>query len=496
MNPPTSILIIGAGIAGLSAAIGLKSAGFEVTLLEKNHHYGGKLNQLETEGFRFDLGPSILTMPHLFRQLFARANRSFDDYVDIQELPLQWRSFFPDGEAIDLTADMEHINNHNDGLTPEDAEQLGGYLDYGRRMYELTESGYFAAGLEDIKGVIQHYGIVKALRGFDMFSSMDDVVTRHLDNPYLREIMNFFVKYVGSSPYRAPAVLNLLPYIQYAFGLWYISGGMYRLADGLYQLADELGVTFHFEQEVISAETDGSWVSHVVTADGATFTADVFLSNMEVIPFYTTITEEPAAFLQQYRAFEPSCSGYVLHLGVNRTYPQLAHHNFFFSGDSRMHFKSVFEDYQLPQDPTIYLVATTRTDPDSAPPGCENIKILPHIPHVQETPFEAAEYQAFEEKTLVKLERMGLTDLRQHIIYKDIWWPEDIRDTYNSNRGSIYGVVSDKDKNRGFKAPKKSNKYDNLYFAGGSVNPGAGMPMVCLSGQLAADLIMEELSNS
>ena len=183
----------------------------------------------------------------------------------------------------------------------------------------------------------------------------------------------------------------------------------------------------------------------------------------------------------------------MVHLGLNRVYPQLAHHNFFYSRLQDRHFDRVFHDKRLPDDPTIYLVAPTRTDPSQAPPGCDNIKILPHIPYINDTnPYSYEDCVALKELCLSKLERMGLTDLRKHVIVEDFWTPFDIEKRYNSNKGSIYGVVCDRRKNFAFKAPKRSATYNNLFFVGGSVNPGGGMPMVSLSGQHVARMILRE----
>ena len=177
----------------------------------------------------------------------------------------------------------------------------------------------------------------------------------------------------------------------------------------------------------------------------------------------------------------------MLELGLDCQYPQLAHHNFFFSGDQREHFHTVFRKRQLPPDPTIYLVAASKTDPTVAPPGCDCLKILPHIPHIDDAhPLTREDYLAFKERVVDKLERMGLNDLRKHVVFEHCWTPLDIRQQYYSNQGAIYGVVSDRFKNLAFKAPKQSTKYPNLFFVGGSVNPGGGMPMVVLCGQNVA----------
>jgi diapolycopene oxygenase len=215
---------------------------------------------------------------------------------------------------------------------------------------------------------------------------------------------------------------------------------------------------------------------------------------MEVIPAMKKLLNSPEKALKKMQCFAPSCSGLVLHLGVDRIYPQLAHHNFFYSDKPREHFDAIFHSHRLSVDPTIYLVAPCKTDPTQAPPGCEIIKILPHIPHLNpEHPLSPDDYRVFRERVLIKLERMGLTGLRKHIITEEYWTPHDIESRYYSNQGSIYGVVADRFKNLGFKAPQRSNELNNLYFVGGSVNPGGGMPMVTLSGQLVRDKILADL---
>jgi len=279
-----------------------------------------------------------------------------------------------------------------------------------------------------------------------------------------------------------------MPHIQFEYDLWYVQGGMYKLAEGLKRLAEEMGIRFVLGAEVSELARDGRRVTRVVTKSGTAFEAEYVVSNLEVVPAYRRLLGESEAFLSKFTKFAPSCSGLVIHLGLNRTYPQLAHHNFFYSRDQRKHFDTVFRELRIPDDPTIYLVAPTRTDPSKAPEGHDNIKILPHIPHLGGETSEEA-YRGLRDRMYDKLERMGMTNLRRHIVVEEMLTPVDIERMYGSNLGSIYGVVTDWKRNQGFKAPRRSEKYDNLYFVGGSVNPGGGMPMVVLSGQLAADAL-------
>ncbi|MEE7625033.1 phytoene desaturase family protein [Methylobacter sp. Wu8] len=495
-NNKPHIVVIGAGLGGLSAAISLATEGFSVDLLEKNDKVGGKLNVLEKDGFTFDLGPSILTMPHIFRKLFERAGKNMDDYVAIQSVEPHWRNFFEDGDTLDLSSDPVRMKQELDKLGPDTAGEFDRFLAYSKRLCEVTEEGYFAQGLDSFWDLVKHYGPVKSLQEFDVFRSMDQGVRRFIKDPKLVDVLNYFIKYVGSSPYDAPALMNLLPYIQFGYGLWYIKGGMYGMAQGLQKLAVELGVNIQVNAEAAEIQHNAGRASAVRLTDGRVIPADIVVSNMELIPAYQTLLKGHDKEIRRIEKFAPSCSGLVLHLGVDRIYEQLAHHNFFYSDHPREHFNAIFHEHRLSEDPTIYLVAPCKSDPNQAPAGCEIIKILPHIPHLDpERPLQPKDYAAMRERVLLKLERMGLTDLRKHIVCEESWTPVDIQEKYYSNQGSIYGVVADRFKNLGFKNAQRSKVLKNLYFVGGSVNPGGGMPMVTLSGQLVRDKILADLGS-
>ncbi len=483
------ILIIGAGLGGLSAAISLKQAGYDVELFEKNAQIGGKLNVLRERGYTFDLGPSILTLPHIFERLFARSGKTMADYFSIRALRPHWRNFFEDGVTLDLHPEPEKMaaEARKAGEPPENLER---FLKYSAGLYDLTNDGYFEQGLDNWRDFARHYGPWKFFQ-FDLFRSMHQGVAAQLRTRHFRDIFDFFIKYVGSSAYRAPAFMNSLPTIQFRHDLWYVDGGLYNLAIGLRRLMDELGIKINLNADVSEVRHEGGRVTGLV-ANGIFHPADIVVSNMEVIPAYEQLLREDQAFIASLeKKYEPACSGLVLDLGLDCQYSQLAHHNFFFSGHQKAHFAKVFEQHELPDDPTIYLVAASRTDPTAAPAGCDGLKILPHIPYINDAhPLTREDYLKFKDRVIDKLERMGLKDLRKHMVVEHVWTPLDIRAQYNSNKGSIYGVVSDRWKNLAFKAPKQSTRYPNLFFVGGTVNPGGGMPMVVLCGQNVAKKIV------
>jgi diapolycopene oxygenase len=490
------VIVIGAGLGGMSAAIMLARDGFQVTILEKNDAIGGKLNQLQTEGFSFDLGPSIFTLPQVFRPVFEGDGKRLEDYITLQRVDPQWRNFFEDGVVVDLWEDPERMRSELERFGPHIFDEYSKFLAYSRRQYDILERGYIRHGLDTFGQFFRSYGW-KELRDLDYLRSMSGSIYKRLSNRYLRDIFEYFIKYVGSSALDSPAFMNLMPTIQMQFGLWYVAGGIYQLAHAFRKRLDETGVVLHLQHEVQRIDYSGNTVTGVQVCDARgnlhSLQADYVVSNMEVIPAMQRLLHSPASVMKKMRRFEPSCSGIVLHLGLDRVYPQLAHHNFFYSKDPHQNFRRVFRDKKLPDDPTIYLVAPTRTDPSQAPHGCDNIKILPHIPSISDNrPYTRDDYIALKEICLDKLERMGMTDLRRHIVVEDFWTPFDIEDRYASNRGSIYGVVCDRRRNFAFKAPKQSSQFRNLFFVGGSVNPGAGMPMVTLSGQQVARMIVEQ----
>ena len=489
------VTVIGAGLGGISAAISLKAAGYDVEVFEKNSQIGGKLNVMEKDGFTFDLGPSIFTLPQFFQDLFERAGKKMEDYVQLDAVTPHWRNLFENKPTIDLYQEEDLMRRELDKL-PGDPEahwrEFKAFLTYGREQYDIVNDGYFDKGLDNLWEFISYYKL-KLLGGkIDYKNTMSESIHQRLSDPQLRMIFEYFIKYVGSSAMDSPGYMNLMPMIQFDYGLWYVRGGMYNLAKGLGKLMEEMGIPIHLNADVEAIEKSGKQVTGIRMTDGTVHASDIIVSNMEVIPAYKKLLNEPVSFTRKLEKFAPACSGIVLHIGTDKIFPQLAHHNFFYSEDQHKHFDTVFHKKQLPQDPTLYVVAPTRTDPSKAPEGCDNIKILPHIPPLEEgSDITHEDYVALKDRCIDKMERCGLTGLRESIVVEDLLTPVDIERMYRSNRGSIYGVVTDWKLNYGFKAPKTSTRYKNLYFTGGSTNPGGGMPMVVLSGQQCADRIIK-----
>lgn len=486
-------LVIGAGLAGMSAAIRLHADGYDVQVIEKNGNVGGKLNRREGKGFTFDTGPSILTMPWVLEKLFSSVHRRVEDYISIERIEPQWRTFFEDGVQLDVTSDLPTLIEEMRKVDNGSPQSMSELINYSEKMYELCMKSFYKYSLADLKD-LKRYHTLKDLMAMDPLSTVAEGTKKRLNNPHLEQLFNFFVMYVGSNPYQAPAILNQLIFVQLGLGIHYVTGGMYNIAVGMKQLLDELRVDIQLNSPVDHLVLEGKTVTGVRTTDGTLYEADIVVSNLEAIPVYRNLVPKNQAKKEAKKlnkTFIPSVSGLVLLLGVDRQFENLKHHNFFFSEDPKKEFNDIFDKGIPSDDPTVYIGISSRSDSTQAPAGKDNLFVLTHVPPLKEGEQGKQDWDQYREVVLDKLERMGMKGLRDSIEFEYRFTPEDLEELYGPNGGSIYGVASDRKKNSGFKIPAKSELYENLYFVGGSTHPGGGVPMVTLSGQLTADLIKE-----
>ncbi|WP_173917825.1 NAD(P)/FAD-dependent oxidoreductase [Halobacillus sp. Marseille-Q1614] len=489
-------IIIGGGLGGMSTAIRLSGDGYDVKLLEKNSNLGGKLNRREGKGFTFDTGPSILTMPWVLEQLFESVHRRLEDYIKVERVEPQWRTFYEDGTQLDVTSDLPTMLDEMAKVTDRPNRSLTDFLSYSQDMYELCMKSFYKYSISDLKDLKKHHSLSELLK-MDPLSTVAKATHKQFNNKYLEQLFNFFVMYVGSNPYSAPAILNQLVYVQLGLGIHYVKGGMYQIAEGMKMLMEELRVDIHLNTPVEQLVVEGEKVTGVQTEDGNIHTADVVVSNLEAIPAYRQLAPKSSKVKKERKAlekeFKPTVSGLVLLLGVNKRFENLKHHNFFFSEDPEIEFKEIFDKGVPADDPTVYIGISSRTDGTQAPAGKDNLFVLTHVPPLKNGKRKSQDWDHYREVVLDKLERMGMEGLRDSIEFEHRFTPEDLESLYGPNGGSIYGIASDKKTNGGFKIPAKSQVYDNLYFAGGATHPGGGVPMVTLSGQLTADLIKEHM---
>ncbi|MCP8971283.1 phytoene desaturase family protein [Ectobacillus ponti] len=487
-------VIVGGGLGGLSAAMKLAGQGYDVTVLEKNERAGGKLNVRSGKGYTFDTGPSILSMPWVLEQLFQSVNRNVHDYMKIVRVEPQWRTFYEDGTSIDLIGDLPHMLEQLKSISPGDAEAFFEYMNYAHKMYELTNKSFYKRSLSGLNE-LRSMHTLKELMGMDPMRSMDQATKKYFSSRHVQQLFNFLLMYVGSSPYHAPAVMSQLAYVQLGLGIYYVQGGMYKIAEGMLAVLRELGVEVRVNSGVAQILTKGTKATGVRLESGEVLSADLVISNLEAIPAYETILDEFGMSKKAAKDLEkyvPTVSGLVLLLGVDKVYDHLVHHNFFFSADPEREFRQIFDEGILADDPTVYVGISSKSDCTQAPAGKENLFVLAHVPPLKKGETWAHHKARYRDVVLKKLERMGIKDLRSHIEFEYTFTPDDLRQLYGANGGSIYGVATDRKVNGGFKIPSRSKVLENLYFVGGSTHPGGGVPMVTLSGQLTADLVLED----
>jgi len=489
-----SVIVIGAGLGGLAAAIRLAAGGVRVQILEKNETPGGKVNIHRARGYSFDTGASLLTMRHTLEELFESAGRRLDDYLHLQPLDPICRYRWADGATLDASTDLTRTENEIRRIAPEDINGFRRFLEDARRKYEVAERTFLAYSLNDLPRLLRP----RYARDLGLISSwrtLDGHVRRYFRSPYLRQLFNRFATYNGSSPYRAPATFALIPYVEFGMGAWYVRGGMYELPAALARLTREMGVHVSTNTEVEKIIIEKGRAIGVRTTDGAERRCDAIVANSDAVDTYRRLIEPEARRIytnKRLARLEPSCSGFVLLLGARRRYEQLAHHNIFFSPDYESEFHALFDEGRPAADPTIYVCATTRTDRAQAPPGHENLFVLVNAPATGERTCWEKETFAYRDLVMSKLEAYGLENLRAAVDYEHILTPEDFRAMYHANRGSIYGISSNNLRSAFLRPPNKARDIAGLYFAGGATHPGGGIPLVLLSGKMAADLLIRD----
>jgi phytoene desaturase len=473
------VIVIGAGIGGLSAACLMAHQGCDVVILEKNEQVGGKLNEKRLAGFRFDTGPSLMTMPWVVQALFSYCGRDQSDYLDFKPLDSLCTYYFSNGKRFVSYSDQILALEQVRTLAPADAQNYSDFLDYSKKLYELTASTFIYHPLRQWTDLLR-LPLSDALK-IDAFKTVSQRVDVSFESNHLKQFFKRFATYNGSSPFKSPATLNVIPHIELNTGGFYIKGGMYSLALALKRLAEELGARFEFGSDVERILVDHGKASGVYV-NGAVLEADIVISNSDAYETYLHLIE-PAEVSKLTRYItkhaEPSCSGFVLLLGTNKQWSQLDHHTIFFSNDYEHEFHDIFERGSLPDDPTIYISNTSHTDPDHAPEGGSNLFVLVNAPYVRSG--HSPDFKRYADYIINELERRGLSGLRESIVVQEMITPEDFHSRYKSNKGSIYGTSSN-NKFAAFLRPRnRSKSVENVWLTGGSTHPGGGIPLCIIS---------------
>ena len=484
------ILIIGAGIGGLSTAIRLAAAGQRVTIYEKNPQVGGKMGQVMADGYRWDIGPSVITMRHVFEELFAAAGCRLEDYLSLDPVDPLTRYFYPNGTTLDARQDRKKMTEQIQEIDPHD---VNGYLDYLRYVEQIHR----------ITGPVFIYDRPPTWRSFlrvpfadwfkiDGLRTMQAAIEAHVQSPELRQMLGRFATYVGGSPYLAPATLNVIAHVELNGGVWYPRGGIYAIAQTMARLAAELGVTIRTDCGVREIVVENGRCTHLILETGEIVPGTAIVSNLDHTTTHKRLlSHAPLANLPPPP--DPSCSGFIMLLGIDKQFPELAHHNILFSPDYPAEFRAIFEQGKPPDDPTIYIAITSKTDANHAPEGGENWFVLVNAPPLGDAYDWDVNQQSYRDRVLQKIVDFGF-DVRDHIVTEKLLTPMDLAEGSGAWRGALYGA-SPNSRWAAFKRPhNRSKDIVGLYFVGGTTHPGGGVPMVTLSGKVAAELVLEDLT--
>ena len=481
-------VIIGSGIAGIAAAVRLQNKGFQVTVLEKNNYPGGKLTQINGQGFRFDAGPSLFTMPHLVTELFEISGKKATDYFNYEQLDVLCNYFYEDGTRIAANADTAIFADEMARKTTDSADKIIKHLNKSKFIYGVTKEQFLEKSLHKIQSFLSFStlsAIVK-LPFLNIFSSMNDVNEKAFTDPKTIQLFNRYATYNGSNPYKAPGILNIIPHLEFGLGAYLPKGGMHEITNSLVTLAKELGVTFHFNQEVIKIETASNLVKEVHTTN-ATFCSDLVVCNADIHTVYDKLIPS-AKKLEAVDKQERSSSALIFYWGIDKEFPELDVHNIMFTEDYKSEFDCIFESKTIYHDPTVYINITSKRIKEDAPDGKENWFVMINVPSVYGQDWDSMVAEA-RKNIIRKISKNLGVDIESLIVFEEQLTPQSIQDKTYSFKGSLYGTSSNSRFAAFFRHKNFSSQYKNLYFVGGSVHPGGGIPLALASAKIIDQLI-------
>ncbi|MBT5585121.1 MAG: phytoene desaturase [Flavobacteriaceae bacterium] len=486
-------IVVGAGIAGLACSLRLQKKGYGVTVVERNNYTGGKMHVLEGNGFRFDLGPSLFTMPGLVESLFELSDKPIEDYFTYKKKEVICHYFWPDGSFFKASAEPEEWIKEAADFFGEPSEILRRYLNNSARKYSLTAPIFLERSLADWKTYLST-NTLKAifnLGALNIFNTLDKHHKGIFKNKKLIQYFNRFATYNGSSPYKTSAIMSMIPHLEMHKGTYFPTEGMHSIGQSLYQLAKDKGVHFLLETPVVKINVENNSAKGIeIVVNGATqyLKADVVVSNADVFHTYEKLLpniQTPKRIVQEER----SSSGLIFYWGISTSFPSLDLHNIFFSEDYELEFKEIFDQQTLPTDPTIYLNISSKEKPSDAPKGCENWFVMVNAPANKGQDWEDLK-QKMKQTIVSKLSDLLGVNVADYIVYEEILDPIGIEKNTNASQGALYGTSSNDSKAAFLRQSNKSH-IENLYFCGGSAHPGGGIPLCLYSAKITADLIPE-----
>ncbi|MES2873546.1 MAG: 1-hydroxycarotenoid 3,4-desaturase CrtD [Bacteroidota bacterium] len=481
-------IIIGAGLAGIASAIRLAVKGYSVDVYETAAQPGGKLSEIRSGDFRFDAGPSLFTMPQYVDELFRLAGKNPEDYFRYKRLDTICRYFYEDGTRLNAYSDRNKFASEIEKNTADSAASVIDFLDKSEKIYQITNPVFLQRSLHKFLNYFNLTTLKSLLRfsQIDAFRTMNKSNSASFKDSKTIRLFNRYATYNGSNPYQAPATLNVIPHFEQHFGAYFPEGGMYSIVRSLADLAKLCGVKFHYNTYVDEIELKDRKVSGV-RIGSEVHEADLVVSNMDIWYTYRRLLKNisaPEKILLQER----SSSALIFYWSINRTFPELDIHNIFFTEDYENEFQHIWQKKDIYQDPTIYLNISSKIEAADAPPGCENWFTMINVPSNSGQNWDVLIDEA-RRNIVSKLSRILKADISGLIIDEQILDPRKIDSQSFSYQGSLYGSSSNNQFAAFLRHANFSSKIEGLFFAGGSVHPGGGIPLALLSAKIVDGLV-------
>ncbi len=488
-------IVIGSGIGGLAIALRLKAQGFNVEVFEKNSYVGGKIHAIQKDGYRFDLGPSLFTMPHFVDELFEMFGENPRDYFNYTQKNTVCHYFWNDNTVFRASADREEYMSELERLFGEPRERVLQFINRNQLKYDLTAPLFLHKSLhklptylsfKTLKAIVQVYKL-------DLLRSLDRTAKSYFKHPKVIQLINRYATYNGSNPYKTPGIMSLIPHLEQHYGTYFPHGGMHEISQSLYRLAQRQGIGFHLNTNVERIICKQKRASGIEINGGQLVEASLIVSNMDVHPTYRHLLKDvkaPKKTLSQER----SSSALIFYWGIQKSFDQLDLHNIFFSDDYAREFDCIFNKRTLTDDPTIYINISSKESKNDAPEGAENWFVMVNAPGDYGQDWEGIIEQA-RKNIMKKLGKILNVDLAQYICTEHVLDPRGIEKNTSSYRGALYGSASNTAFAAFLRHPNFNQRIKNLYHCGGSVHPGGGIPLCLLSAKIVSEIATRDFNS-
>lgn len=484
-------LVIGAGIAGIASALRLSAKGYKVKVFEKNGNPGGKINEINHQGFRFDTGPSLFTLPQLVDELFLLFNEKASEHFNYQKLEVSCKYFWDDGTLLNAYEDIDKFAKEAKFRLGTEEQRIKDFLKKNKTLYELTQDIFINNSFHKLSNYKQpsHRKMLFHLHKLNAFTTMHNYNQGWFKNDKIVQLFDRYATYNGSNPYKTPATLNIISHLEHNIGAFFPFKGMYSIVTSLVDLAERHGVEFHYNSLVEAVIQENNMAKGIKMKHEKIY-ADIVVSDIDIVNLYWKLLPGKKIPRSQIKN-DRSSSAMIFYWGIDKEFPGLELHNILFSNHYKAEFNALFKEKIIYQDPTVYIFISSKQVKGDAPSGKENWFVMINAPENIGQNWEKMVKES-REAIIEKINRVMKTDIKRHIVFEKLATPVTIEKDTAAFGGSLYGLSSNGKFSAFLRHPNYTRAIKNLYFTGGSVHPGGGIPL-CLS---SAKIIDKEIDQA